>query len=641
VAARRAVVVGTAGHVDHGKSSLVRALTGTDPDRLAEEKARGLTIELGFAWCEVDDPAGGEAVVASFVDVPGHEDFLGNMLAGAGGIDAAMLVVAADEGPMPQTREHLAILELLGVRPAAVALTKADLVDEDWRAMATEAVAELVRGTAFAGRPIVPVSAVAGTGLDELRGALAAALGAAPQPPDRGRARLAVDRAFTLAGFGTVVTGTLRDGTMAPGEELVVLPGDRVARARGVQSHGRAVSAAAPGERTAVNLSGLAPEDVPRGSWVVRAGSWRPTRLLDVSIEVLSDTPVAVAHDMRVHLFLGAAEVPAIVRLIGAREVGPGERGAAQLRLSRPVVAAAGDRFVLRRPSPGATVGGGRVLDARPAGRRRRFRAETVARFRDLESGDAVARAWQVLRSRDPCPAAALDPADTGLEPADRDAALAALATDGRALTLGPLWLTDAGWADLRTRAERDLGRYHARFPLRRGRPIEEARARLGLPAAALAPFVARAAEEGWLAREDDMLRLPTHDVALAAGAREEADRLLARFAADPYRPPGTAEAAAAVGAEMVATLCERGEIVDVGEGVLFGATAYGELCRWVEDTLDERGELTVADLRDRFATSRKYALALLEHLDRRRVTRRLGDRRVRAVAPARAADAP
>lgn len=624
----RVVVVGTAGHVDHGKSALVRALTGTDPDRLAEEKARGLTIDLGFAWRTLPD-----GTVLSLVDVPGHEDFIRNMLAGAGSIDAAILVVAADEGPMPQTREHLAILDLLGITRGIVALTKADLVDAEWRALVADDVRGLIAGTGLAGAPIVPVSSTTGAGMDDLVAALTAALADVPPAPSRHRARLAVDRAFAVAGFGTVVTGTLRDGEIAPGDGVEILPPGWKARVRGAQSHGRPVAGARPGTRVALNLAGVDAGQIERGMVVCQPGCYRETRLFDATLDVLADA-AAVTHDLAVHMFHGAAEIAGHVRVIGRGAIAPGASGAAQIRLARPAVMAAGDRFIVRLPSPSRTIGGGTVLDPHPADRRRRFRTAVVGRFGDLATRDPMAVVWHMLSEREPCRADRIEAADSGVEPDARDAALAALAADGRVLALGDHWITDAGWRGLRQRIERVLARYHGRHPLRIGPPIEELREQAGVPPAAFGAVIDRAIADGWLARSGDGLHLPSHAVRFSADQASGVSELLARFRSDPFKGPSRKDAEAAVGSAVLGALIARGDLVAVGPDVLFDRDGFATLRDGVLAHLDAHGTIAVADLRDRFETSRKYALALLEHFDRCRITRRVGDVRVRFGAP-------
>ncbi len=612
--------------MDHGKSTLVKALTGTDPDRLAEEKARGMTIDLGFAHCAL--PGGG---VASFVDVPGHEDFIKNALAGAGGIDMALLVVAADEGPMPQTREHLAILDLLRLSHGVVAVTKSDAVDADWLALVVDEVAALVRPTSLAHVPIVPVSAVTGNGIETLIAAIEGQIEGVPTAPDHDRARLSVDRVFTMAGLGTVVTGTLRDGRLRVGDTVTVQPGGRTTRIRGLQSHGSAVAEAQPGTRVAINLVGIEVADIARGDWVTAQDAYAPTQLVDAEVTLLADAPSPLKHDRILHLFHGATEVPAGARLIGAESIAPGRSGHVQFFLARPTVLAAGDRFVLRLASPGQTVGGGEVLDPHPTRRWRRFREGALSHFQALASGDAAARVAQVLSEREPCRAEALAPADLGLTAAERDVILAELSAEGRALRLGgrDVWMTADGWAALAERARGIVGDHHAHQPLKLGPPPEELRARLRLTPDPFAAVLDEATAAGWLVRDGGTLRLASHSVAFWPRDQQAVDALLARFAEAPYAPPSAKEAEEAVGARVLGALIAQGRLVNVGADVLFEAAAFERLVSFVRAHLADHPTITVADLRDRFLTSRKYALPFLEHLDRIRVTRRVGDARV------------
>lgn len=632
--AERVTVVGTAGHVDHGKSALVRALTGIDPDRLAEEKARGLTIDLGFAWLELPSKN-----LVSFVDVPGHEDFIRNMLAGAGSVDACLLVVAADEGPMPQTHEHLAILDLLHLDRGAVAITKTDLVDEEWLALVLEEVAELLQGTSLSDAPILPVSAVDGRGLPELVSALDRLVDSAPEPADHGRARLAVDRAFTLSGFGTVITGTLRDGSLEPGQNVDILPGERKARTRSLQSHGQDVERAQPGRRTAINVTGPDVSSIERGDVIAAPGCYLTTQHLDANVRLLADSPAPVAHDDEVHFFHGAAEIPARVAVIGENVITPGSRGSVQLHLSRPTVLVTGDRFVLRRPSPPATIGGGVVLDPHPIGRRRRFRDETLERYEALATGEPLETVWYVLAEREPAKADELRFQDTALEPKQRDEVLHELESAGRVRRCGEFWMTDRGWDAYRDRSTAVVRDYHRRHPLRTGIPSEELRQRVGLPSDAFVAFLEASLEEKWLERTASAIHMPGWQVSFDESQEQAADRLLARYRAQPFSPPSEKEAVKEVGPQLVEALIERGDLVAVGGDVLFAEEAYGELRAAVDERLDASGQVTVADVRDRFSTSRKYALALLEHLDRIRVTERRGDVHVRSAAPAASGD--
>lgn len=627
----RIVVVGTAGHVDHGKSTLVRALTGTDPDRLAEEKARGLTIDLGFAWHTL--PSG---AVASFVDVPGHEDFIRNALAGAGAIDVALLVVAADEGPMPQTREHLAILDQLRVEHGVIALTKTDLVDEEWLPLVRDDVQALVAGTTLESAPIIAISARTGDGLERISEALDDLLEHLPPARDAGRARLSVDRVFSMPGFGTVVTGTLRDGVIAVGDALEILPAGRETRARGVQMHGRAVERALPGTRAAVNLVGVDTDDLERGDLIAAPGAYRATRLVDATIELLPDADAPLRHDAQVALFHGAAEIIARIRLIGERRIEPGGTGYVQLHLARPTVLAAGDRLVLRLPSPSATIGGGVVLDPHPPHRHRRFTDDVVERFRVMESDRPESRVFQALTERGPCASDALEAAPLGLTSAALDQVLEALEAEGRAVRLdGSIWATAESWAGLAGRIRGRLADYHRAHPLRHGPPREELRGRLGLDPAPFAAALHHAESEGWLARDgaQGIPRLVDHQVSFSAAQTAKVDALMARFAAAPHTPPGRAEAVEAVGADVLDVLVARGDLVAVEMDVLFERETYARMRAAVVERLRGGGRITVADVRDLFGTSRKYALGLMEHLDRIHVTRRMGDERVLARA--------
>ncbi|NLH09642.1 MAG: selenocysteine-specific translation elongation factor [Chloroflexi bacterium] len=618
-------VIGTAGHVDHGKSTLVQAMTGIDPDRLAEEKQREMTIDLGFAWLTL--PSGR---TVGIVDVPGHRDFIENMLAGVGGIDLALLVIAADEGVMPQTREHLAILDLLGVTNAVVALTKIDMVpDPEWLELVALDVSELLDQTALRDAPIVPVSARTGDGLPDLLTALDAALGKQPPRPDLGRPRLPIDRIFTISGFGTVVPGTLTGGSLHVGDEVVIQPRGLHARIRGLQSHKEAISSAQPGSRVAVNLSGVDRGDIQRGDVVTRPGTLRGTTLIDVQFRYLPDAGRPLQHNAEVKFFSGAAESVAHVRLVGNRELLPGEEGWLQLRLAQPLALDKRDRFILRYPSPAQTIGGGVVLDPHPPHRWRRFKPEVIARFETLAAGTPEDLVLHALQGE-----TALTPADlaarTGLAGSAIEAALAALAGEGQVFELlSGSWMALAAWQRLTGRMQAELAAYHQRNPLRLGMPREALRSRLGLSGKLFQPFVQRAVESGILVDAGTALSLPEHRVTFTPAQQAAIDRLMREFQAQPTTPPATRDAAALVGEDVLAALVEQGRLVQVNEDVLFDADTYAELVRQVEQFIEREGSITVAQARDLFNTSRKYVLALLEHLDSIGVTRRTGDERV------------
>ncbi len=623
-------VIGTAGHVDHGKSTLVEALTGIDPDRLAEEKEREMTIDLGFAWLTL--PRSGSVGI---VDVPGHRDFIENMLAGVGGIDLALFVIAADEGVMPQTREHLAILDLLEIPGGIVALTKADLVDDpEWIDLVSLDVAELLVGTALEDAPIIPVSARSGAGLDDLLAVLDETLAGRPPRPDRGRPRLPVDRVFTISGFGTVVTGTLVDGTLAAGDEVEVVPGGRRARVRGLQSHKESVARALPGSRVAVNLSGVDTHEVQRGQVIALPGVIGATTLVDTSFRYLQDAGRPLKHNAEVKFFSGAAETLAYVRVLGERELSPGAAGWLQLRLSEPVAIEAGDRFILRYPSPPQTIGGGQVLDPHPPHRWRRFKPEVIERFQVLASGAPADRLLHALEE-----ALALSPdqlpALTGLSAEQVAESGEALIADGGLIPLpGGWWMARARWERLTGQIERELAAYHQANPLQAGMRREMLRSRLGVEGKLFGSIVEIAQEMGLLADEGATIRLLEHEVRFSAAQQAAVDSLFERVAAGPTAPPSVKEAREMVGEDVLNVLFARGDLVPVSGEVFFDSQTYDELVAQVEAYIGTHGSITVAQARDLFNTSRRYVLALLEHLDSTGFTRREGDARVLRQPP-------
>jgi selenocysteine-specific elongation factor len=639
--------IGTAGHVDHGKSTLVTALTGIDPDRLAEEKARGMTIDLGFAWLRL--PSGREV---SIVDVPGHESFIKNMLAGVGGIDLALLVVAADEGIMPQTEEHLAILDLLRVSRGVVALTKCDLVEEDWLELVREEVAARISTTTLAGAPLVPVSAFTGAGLPELLAALDGLLGTGPGRQDIGRPRLPVDRVFTIQGFGTVVTGTLLDGTLRVGQEVEILPQRLRARIRNLQMHKTSVETAQPGGRTAINLAGVAKTDLARGDVITLPGRLRPTTLLDARFELLESAPRPLAHNAEVDLYVGAKEVRAHVRLLDSDELQPGERGWVQLKLAEPVAVARRDRFILRIPSPSLTIGGGEIIDTQPR-HHKRHQAAVLAALEILERGAPEEVMFAALnyapgprRPEGKKPGAA--PAAhalhglqgyeeeeairrSGLPAEAAHTALETLLAQGQVVRIGPLYFAAPVWERLREAARAIVAEHHRQYPLRAGLPREEWRARLGLAPRQANEVLASLVAAGDLAEASSAsaVRLPNHEARFTPEQQRLVDALLRQFHEAPFSPPGRAEVEAAVGPEVTAALIDQGALVKISDAVLFSRDAYDEAIRRILAHLRAHNAVTVAEARDLLGTSRKYMLALLEHLDERRITRRQGDDRV------------
>jgi selenocysteine-specific elongation factor len=635
-------VIGTAGHVDHGKSTLVKTLTGIDPDRWAEEQRREMTIDLGFAWLSL--PSGRSV---SIVDVPGHERFIKNMLAGVGGIDAALLVIAADESVMPQTEEHLAILDLLGVEHGLVVLTKADLVDDEWLALVGEEVRERLNGTTFAGAPQIAVSARTGQGLDTLLSALDAQLDRRPsRAAAQGAPRLPIDRAFTIGGFGTVVTGTLLDGPLRIGDEIEVLPRGLRARVRGLQTHQHKEEVALPGSRVAVNLAGISHHDIARGDVLAPPGNMRATELVDVQLRLIPAAPGPLEQNTRLDLFVGAAEAPCRITLLDREELAPGEEGWLQLRLERPIVVARGDRYILRQPSPSRTIGGGQVLDTHPP-RHRRFRPEVITTLEALARGrpaDLLLRAlsdgqphqWSELLKASGLPDSVATEALGELIAEEKIVVLRHGDTEtrrprdteslsGLPLSLSPILLVSAGgWETLREKLTTTLRGYHRRYPLRMGMPREELRSRLKLTGEGLEAALTMASAEGLVATHPSSIRLAEHAPILTTNQERVIQQLLAAFAATPYSPP-TPE----LEPELLGWLVEQGKIVRLSDDVAFLPATYEEMIAWVRSQIAVAGSVTVAQFRDRFATSRKYALALLEHLDERKITRRAGDARI------------
>ena len=616
-------VIGTAGHVDHGKSALVRALTGIDPDRLREEKERGLTIDLGFAWLKL--PSGREV---SIVDVPGHERFIRNMLAGVGGIDLAMLVVAADEGVMPQTREHLAIIDLLRIDRGLVVVTKSDLVDEDWMELVTSDIMDSMKGTTLQDARMVSVSSVTGEGLPELLGALDLVLDGVEGRGDNGHPRLPIDRAFTISGFGTVVTGTLVGGRLSVGDEVELAPGGQRGRVRGIQTHKQSVKSGMPGSRVAANLSGIGHESIARGQILTDRGWLKESEALDVRLRVVQDSPVAVKHQASVTLHLGTSETLARVRLLDEQELGPGESGWAQLHLQYPIATVKGDLFVIR--SHQGTLGGGEVIETL-ARRHKRFSEPVVERLSVLAEGRPEEVLLKALESMEPSSLKRVVE-ESGITAEDVAPALGSLLDRDAVTALGNGRVTDGtvlysgrGWGGVMSKSKAALEAYHKQHPLRTGLPKEELRSRLGLGGQVFGKVIEKLVEDGALVEEGSAVRLPEHSRVLSAKQQAEVDRYLAALDAQPFSPPTDL----GISGELVAGLADGGKVVRVNQDVVFSAGAYKEMRDRIVEETRSAGKINVGKVRDMFDTSRKYALALMEYLDQQRITRRVGDDRV------------
>ena len=618
----RHLVLGTAGHIDHGKSALVRALTGTDPDRLPEEKSRGITIDLGFADMDL-----GEGRILSLVDVPGHERFVRHMVAGATGIDAVLLVVAADEGVKPQTREHVAICSLLEIQNGLVVLTKSDLVDADLLAVASLEVREFLSGTFLDGAPVIPVSSRTGAGLDDLRAALAALFSRVPPRPASGIPRLPVDRSFVLRGFGTVVTGTLVSGALREGDEIEVFPGGRRGRIRGLQVHHQRVAEVLAGQRTAVNLQGLGWEEVPRGSTLSRPGALLTTRRAWAKVRLLPKAPEGLRKGGLVRFHQGTCERGTKMRAFGGAEEGALD---AELRFDEETVLLPGDRFVLRRPAPVDTVGGGTVLDAQPPARRGK-RAGPLGPVA-ADPGDTLSsrleRAGPRGKTREEL-AAELGWTATDLEPA-----VSRRREEGRVVAAGGR-LFDAGvWREAEDRAIETLRQFHAGEPLRSGMLLEDLRSRVArdLPVEAWRDLVDGLAERGDARRVGERVALATHRVVLSGGDLEAARRIEKRFRDAWLDAPDGAEVVRSEGGERAARILDvlqaEGRLVRIRDGRLFHAEALEDLRQKLRDFGKRSRTIDVAEFKELAGVTRKNAIPLLEQLDAERATRRVGNAR-------------
>ena len=617
-------VIGTAGHIDHGKSTLVQALTGIHPDRLPEERARKLTIDLGFAWLQLDDgsPIG-------IVDVPGHRDFIQNMLAGVGGIDAAILVIAADEGVMPQTQEHLNILHLLGIPRLIVAMTKCDLVDDDdWLTLVQLDIADVLETTAYAEAKIIPVSAQTGKGLTEFRASLAHLLKALPPISNRGRPRLPIDRVFTLDGFGTIVTGTLRDGTLHVGEEIHIAPINIRARIRALQCYEQPVDEAPPGARVAVNLSGLRGEKLHRGQVLARRGDLATTRLVDVNYQHLPKNPSALKHNTEVKVYAGSAECTARLRLLGAEQLTPGEDGWLQLRLDQELALTEGDRYILRIPSPALTIGGGVIVDPQPKRRWKRFSNDRTQVLETRLRGNPVQRLTQQATVSIPIPVDELKIA-CGLSAEEFDLALNQAVMDDQLVQIGAEFVQEAkSFQEIQSKVIAFLSEFHERNPLSSGISQEELRSRLQCSTAIINAVLIKMSDK--ISRVADRVSLIGHEIRFNEEQQERIEQLAAAFERQPATPPTPHDAANWVGSDVWFALLERGDYVLVASDVAFAHKDYEQFCAKVLQTIDAEGSISASRLRDQLQTSRKFAIALLEHLDEKGVTRREGDERLR-----------
>ncbi len=617
-------VIGTAGHVDHGKSTLVEALTGTHPDRLKEEREREMTIDLGFAWLTLP---GGESI--GIVDVPGHIDFIENMLAGVGGIDATLFVIAADEGVMPQTREHLAILDLLKINGGVVALTKIDLVDPEWIDLITADIRAALRGSILQDAPIVPVSARSGVGLPDLLAALDRMLQHTEPRIDRGRPRLSIDRVFSIAGFGTVVTGTLIDGSLNVGDEVTILPKNLPARVRGLQTHKAKIDHAVPGSRVAINLSGVEMNDLKRGNVVTTPHRLSPTLLIDARFEHLRTSPRPITHNMEVKFFHGAAEVSAHIRLLNDQSIAPGQTAWVQFALREELAVIKGDRFIVRLPSPSITLGGGTVIDPQPGRRHRRFRSDVIVRLETLSKGSPAELLLQTLETSGALAISEL--LKRSSLPADAArSVLNELIESQRALLLSETSvIAMATWHTLKNKITAEINAYHRSNPLKAGMPREELKSKLGLDAKIVTLIIERATTEGILASTGSVVRAVNFHIQFTAQQQKSIEALFSQFNSAPWNTPSIKDSEQIVGPDVLSALIDQGTLIKLSDDVMLLAATYQSAVEKIKAQLIANKTITVAQVRDLFATSRKYALALMEYLDTQGITKRTGDERI------------
>jgi selenocysteine-specific elongation factor len=622
-------IVATAGHVDHGKSALVKALTGTDPDRLPEEKARGITIDLGFAHLELPASApGASSFLLGIVDVPGHEDFIKNMVAGVGSIDVALFVVAADDGWMPQTEEHLQILSYLGVQRAVVALTKIDLIKDEHRAVA--GIRDKLRDTPFADAPIVPTSVVTGRGLDQLKAALAQVLSDTRSPREIGKPRLSVDRVFTLRGIGTVITGTLTGGTLRRGQSVTIQPSGKFARIRNIQSHNRDVELGVPGTRTALNLPDIAAsEDIHRGDVVTLDELGGPSEILDVALEISPRGNRRLKGGAQVRIHHGSANLLASVVFFSHKELAPGEKALAQLKLEASAFVFAGDRFVLRDSSGQNTLAGGVVLDPDPS--RKLFRSETRLSFlrQRAESPEGalpfvasqIARDLAVRR-----PELLLK---SNFSAADISHAVSQLAAEGNLILAGDFAVETARWQLLRRRAADVIEARHRAHPEQAGLPLSDLRVNLeaDLPFRDLFELLVADLCRSEFVQVGNTIHRVTHRRALPPPLQGAAAKLRTMLAAEPFDPPSRKQLVPdSFSQQALRFLIETGEIVEINAEVVMVAESLKRMTELIRQYIRNNGPATVSDLRQAVGCSRRIIVPLLERLDRDGVTTRNGD---------------
>jgi selenocysteine-specific elongation factor len=626
------IILGTAGHIDHGKTSLVRAVTGIDTDRLKEEKERGITIELGFAY--IDLPSGQHLGV---VDVPGHEKFVKNMVAGATGIDIVAMVIAADEGVMPQTREHMEICTLLGVRHGLVVLTKIDLVDEEMLELAAEDVMDFTRGSFLEGAPVLPVSAVSGQGLPEFVKALDALAAQVPERAPSTLFRLPVDRVFSMRGFGTVITGTLLSGRVQVGETIMIYPSGISSKVRGIQVHNTSVTAAAAGQRTAVNFQGLDKEAVNRGDVLASPGTLKPSYMVDVQFHCLSSSPKPLKNRTRIRFHTGTSELMGNVILLEHDELKPGESTIAQLRLDTPVAVVTGDHFVVRSYSPVRTIGGGKILNPIPP-KHKRFKADVIAGLKGILGASPDALIDFHIAAAGPLGVSFFElRLMTNLTDKQLDTALKAMMSARSVLQVDKearSFIHKIAFDALLKQTAESLAAFHKANPLKSGMLKEELKGKFppGTDVKLFNLALNQMIKEGRIVQEEKTVRLTGHTVSLAGDEVALRQKIIAIYREGALQPPffrdvvETLRADPAQANDVLNLLIEQGMIVRTKDDLFFHAEAIADLKSRLVRFLEQNGEINPAQFKEMTGASRKFLIPLFEYFDSKNVTLRVGD---------------
>ncbi len=627
------IILGTAGHIDHGKSSLVKALTGTDPDRLKEEKERGITLDLGFA--SLDLPGGNRLGI---VDVPGHEGLIKNMLAGVGGIDIVMLVIAADEGIMPQTREHLAICDLLHVKKGLIALTKIDMVEKEWLVLVQDEVRDFVKGTFLEKSSLVPVSSKTGENLPVLIQELARLAGEVTPKSSNGILRLPIDRVFTMKGFGTVITGTLLSGTISVDQEVEILPNGIKTKVRGIQTHNQVVQRSVAGQRTAVNLQGVEKDLLTRGDTIVSAGFFAPTKTLDAKLGLLEQAPRGLTTGSRIRFYNSTQEAIGRVALLGTNELVPGHEAYVQFRFERPVIVQQGDRYIIRFYSPMETLGGGMILNPHPRRHKQATIQESLKNLGILEQGTNEERLSLFISGKG---LAGMEEAEAiGTIAADKQdviAALASLAQNKTALRVDNLYLHSTQLTALEKKALHIIGKYHEEHPLKPGLEKEELKGMLRIR---LSPKVLNVTIDGLIKKKQvetdgTRLRLPGFKAAVGKDQSVVKDRIVDAIRKGGSQPPLREELPALLSIterdarDLLKLLAEEGRTVRINDSLHLDKGIIEKIRTDLKKYLEDKKEITMAEFRDLAKTSRKFAVPIMEYFDSQKLTQRVGDKRV------------